>query len=154
MHRPWSVCAVAATGIGVLLALSQPARSGALGPADQKCDLNAADSTCHWEAKTCSRPPPAPAFGMEDDAASYNAAADRYNEYLREAQDYLQCMVKEGSADVSQAFPAVVKKAIEEKQREIEVNIQSARRNLDMSRHGMGPTSPIISPSGDPETSH
>jgi hypothetical protein len=91
---------------------------------------------------------------MEGDAASYNAAVDGYNEYLREAQDYLQCIVKEGSADASQAFPALVKKSIAEKQREIEVNIQTARRYLDMSRHGMGPASPLIDDPGGAEPGH
>jgi hypothetical protein len=144
---------IAVAGVLVLV-LSQSARSGELGTADQKCDLNAANSTCTWQPKTCSRPPPAPAFEMESDTMSYNAAVDRYNEYVREAQDYMQCIVKEGSADASQGFPALLKKAIDAKQREIEMNIRTAQRNLQMSRRGMGPTAPIISPSPRDDMTH
>ncbi len=78
---------------------------------------------------------------------SYNAAVDRFNEYVREAQDYMQCIVKEGSADASHAFPALVKKTIDASQRDIETNIQTAKRNLQMSRRGMGPAMPVIGPS-------
>jgi hypothetical protein len=151
----WNARAIAAAGLGALiLGLSQPARSGEVGTVDQKCDLGPATTTCEWQPKSCSRPPPAPAFSMDSDVASYNAAVDRYNEYLREAQDYVQCIVKEGSADAGQAFPALVKRAIETKQREIQMNIQTAQRNMQMSRRGMGPTAPIISPSPRDDMTH
>ena len=134
--------------------ISQPARSGDFGTAEQKCDLAAANSTCHWEPRNCSQPPPAPAFELESETASYNAAVDRYNDYLREAQDYMQCIVKEGSGDVSQAFPALVKKAIAEKQMVIETNIQMAQRNMQISRRGMRPTTPVISSSPRDDMGH
>lgn len=91
---------------------------------------------------------------MASEVDSYNAAVERYNEYVREAQDYMQCIVKEGTADASQAFPALVKKSIDARQREIEMNIQSAQRNMQMSRRGMPPTMPVISPSPGGDMGH
>ena len=90
---------------------------------------------------------------MGSDVESYNAAVDRYNSYVSEAQDYMQCIAKEGTADASQSFPALVKKTIEARQREIERNLQTAQRNMQMSRRGMPPTMPVIAPSGH-DTSH
>jgi len=86
---------------------------------------------------------------MGSDDTSYNEAVDSYNDYVQEAQEYMQCIVKEGSADASQTFPALVKKTIDAKQREIEMNIQTAQRNLQMSRRGMGPSMPVIGPRDD-----
>lgn len=80
---------------------------------------------------------------------SYNAAVDDYNNYVQEAQDYLQCLIKEGTADANQTFPAVVKKTIDTQQRMIELNLQTAKRNLEMSRRGMGPSMPVIGPRDD-----
>lgn len=137
-----SVCALA-------FFLSQPARAGEVGTADQKCDLDAAESACVWKPTHCSHPPPAPPFAMGSDDTSYNAAVDDYNNYVQEAQSYMQCLLKEGTADANQAFPAIVKKAIDAQQRTIEMNLQTAKRNLDMSRRGMGPSMPVIGPRDD-----
>lgn len=86
---------------------------------------------------------------MGSDDTSYNAAVDDYNNYVQEAQDYIQCLIKEGTADANQAFPAVVKKTIDTQQRAIALNLQTAKRNLEMSRRGMGPSMPVIGPRGD-----
>lgn len=141
---------LAAAGIGaIVFVLSGPAQAGEVGTPDQKCDLGAADSACEWKPKHCSHPPPAPPFAMGSDDASYNASVDAYNDYVHEAQDYLQCLIKEGTADANQAFPAVVKKTIDAQQRMIEMNLQTAKRNLEMSRRGMGPSMPVIGPRDD-----
>jgi len=141
---------LAAAGVGaIVLVLSGPMQAGEVGTADQKCDLGAADSACEWKPKHCSRPPPAPPFAMGSDDTPYNAAVDDYNNYVREAQDYLQCLIKEGTSDANQAFPAIVKKTIDAQQHTIEANLQTAKRNLEMSRRGMGPHMPVIGPRDD-----
>jgi hypothetical protein len=134
----WSARAIAASCLGaLLLVLSQPARSGDVGTAAQKCDLSAANSNCEWKPKTCP-PPSAPALAATSNMPSYNTGVGQYNQYVRDAEAYMQCITREGSADIH-AFPALVKKAVDAQQREIEANLATAKRTLDASRHTVPP---------------
>jgi hypothetical protein len=146
----WTSRAMAAAGVGALvLMLFQPARGGEVGTPGQKCDLGAANSTCEWKPKTCP-PPSAPALAAASNMASYNTGVERYNQYVREAEAYMACITKEGSADIH-AFPAVVKKAVDAQQHDIEANLQTAKGALEASRHSIpSPKMGMSAPSHDP----
>ena len=140
--------AIAAVCFGAfVLVHSQSAGAGEVGTAIQKCDLSAANSTCQWQPKTCPPLPAAPTPGAASNMSAYNAAVSQYNDYVRTAEAYMQCITKEGSADIH-AFPAVVQKTVDAQQRAIQANLETAKHSLESARHGLPAATSGINPPG------
>ena len=79
--------------------------------------------------------------------SAYNAAVSQYNDYVRTAETYMQCITKEGSADIH-AFPAVVQKTVDAQQRAIQANLETAKHSLESARHGLPAGASGITPPG------
>jgi hypothetical protein len=96
------------------------------------CDISGALSFCKWKPKNCDKPD-APAI-FATDVVTYNLAVDEYNRYLQEIDEYKECIIAEGKADITHGFPDLVVDGAKEAESEVDEEANRAKRSLELAR--------------------
>ncbi|MBC8038431.1 MAG: hypothetical protein H7X89_14560 [Rhizobiales bacterium] len=105
------------------------ARAGELMGGVGGCEI----SSCEWKPAVCYKPSP-PTIYSSTARVSYNRAVRDFNAYLARVQDYKNCVINQGKADVTDGFPAVVMRGTQKVNEEVDREARRSREELDSAR--------------------
>lgn len=107
----------------------EASRAGELMGGVGGCEI----SSCEWKPADCYKPSP-PTIYSSTARVSYNRAVRDFNAYLARVQDYKNCVIDQGKADAAYSFPALVTKATQKVNEEVDREARRAREELDLAR--------------------
>ena len=105
------------------------ARAGEVIGGGGGCEI----SSCEWKPAGCYKPGP-PTIYSSTERISYNRAVRDFNAYLARVQDYRNCVINQGKADVSDGFPALVTRGTQKANDEVDREARKVREELDSAR--------------------
>jgi hypothetical protein len=123
-------------GSVLLLAMTYSyVNAGEISGGTGSCDLKSPFLGCEWKPKDCFKPD-APLI-IASTVSDYNFAVDRFNSYLREVEEYKQCLINDAKSDIQDRFPAIVVKGAKAESEQVDDDVQSTRQSLDLARSGV-----------------
>jgi hypothetical protein len=110
------------------------AAAGELRTGSVTCDFNSTPMGCEWKPKDCHKP--TRPLIIASTISGYNLAVNEFNDYLQRAREYKECIVNDAESDIGDRFPALVIKEVKAETEQVDEDVESTRRSLDLAKIG------------------